>query len=104
LTKTTLVFGRNYTKPNQIETFALAPNRIGALTPGRKSSIRRKQDGNEDALARVVTQNREELLLIADSHFGSLAADAAVSQFEHCFSRTSGKPLSRLLAAHFLTD
>lgn len=98
-----IIYGHEYVKPNMTKVVQFSDHIIGALTPGNKSSLKKKQDLNEDAMA-VITQGATRFLIVADSHFGSFAADQAVSCFFETYERTSGDISERLLETHLALD
>jgi len=96
--------GTDHTKPNSQIIVPLGKGWVAGMTPGRKSCIKRKQDGNEDALAYVPVNQQTELFLVADSHFGALPADHAVTSFASCFREVSGSNPRRLFCSHLILD
>lgn len=101
---THLVFGSRFAKPNLRRVLSFAPNLVGGLTPGKKAAVQRKISGNEDSMGYIRRQGSLELMLLADSHFGSMAGDFAVTHFLEYFERAEGNICFRLFAAHMRLD
>ncbi len=99
-----LVFGSEYTKPKQIQVIVFDEQAVGGVSPGKKHCIRKKVDGNEDAMGHILMPGGGRFLLIADSHFGCGAANHAVTQFGHCLGDLSLPPVERMLVAHYSLD
>jgi len=101
-----LIFGSSYIKPKETHVFNFTADAVGATTPGRRTSIQKKFDGNEDALGFAQTAGGD-LLLVADSHYGSLAADLAVTHCEDVLNEAGqwqADPQRGLFAAHLALD
>lgn len=99
-----LLLGRHYAKVGDIHYFPFSDTLTAAITAGKKSSVRRKTDGNEDALAVIPLAPETTLFLIADSHYGALAADVAVSAFQEQLAETQGSWKQRLFQTTFQID
>lgn len=99
-----LILGRDYAKVGEIHYFPFSETMAAAVTAGKKSSVRRKVDGNEDALAVIPLAPATTLLLVADSHYGALAADVAVSEFQKQLAETQGSWKQRLFQTMFAID
>ena len=102
--KAHLIYGTDYIKPNQTKTFLLGDRRVGGITPGRKSSIKKKMDGNEDAMAVIGVNQQVDLLLLADSHFGAMPATYCVDHFNRIFGEMKGSNPRRLFFTHLVLD
>jgi len=98
------VYGSDYTKPNMTKVFTFGRKRAGGLTPGRKAGIKKKADGNEDAMAALDVNSQIELLLVADSHFGAMAANYCIENFESIFRKMEGSTPRRLFLSHLALD
>ena len=96
--------GSDHTKPGEQVVLGLTERAVAGMTPGRKSAVKRKQDGNEDALAYVPINHQTDLFLVADSHFGAMPANLAVTSFESCFRDLSGSNPRRLFFSHLILD
>ncbi len=99
-----LILGRHYAKVGEMHYFPFSETMTAAVTAGKKSSVRRKVDGNEDALAVIPLAPETTLVLIADSHYGALAADIAISAFEKQLAETQGSWKQRLFQTMFRID
>ncbi len=99
-----LVFGTDYIKPGLEKILSFGPQRVAGITPGKKQSLRRKLDANEDCLAVLSGAPGEELLLVADSHYGALASAVCIREFEGLLRRTDEPAQRRLLRVHFQLD
>nr|WP_279382494.1 protein phosphatase 2C domain-containing protein [Acanthopleuribacter pedis] len=95
--------GTDYTKAGEIHHFQFNERLVAAITAGKKSSIRRKQDANEDALA-LIPMDGAMLVLVADSHYGAVAANVAISRFADQLAQTKGTWKQRLFQTMFLID
>lgn len=104
MTSSHLVFGTDYIKPGLEKIFSFGPRRAAGITPGKKQSLRKKLDANEDCLALLQTGAGEELLLVADSHFGSLASAVCIREFAGLLRSGSERDQRRLLRVHFQLD
>ncbi|MDJ0835336.1 MAG: PP2C family serine/threonine-protein phosphatase [Acidobacteriota bacterium] len=102
--KTFTIHGTDYVKPNQAEVFEFGPKRVGGITPGRKSCIKKKVDGNEDAMAVINVNQQVDLLLLADSHYGAMPANYAVDHFARIFGEMQGSNPRRLFFSHLTLD
>ena len=99
-----LIFGTDYLKPKQTTNIRFADRVYGGVCPGDKTCIRKKADGNEDAMGMIRLPNGHAILLVADSHFGALASKEALSRFSEVFNQTSGSPDQRLFETHLRLD
>ena len=100
----TIVLGSEYVKPKTRMTFSFAEQAAGGLYSGRKACVLQKMDGNEDAMGYVRIPGGGVLMLIADSHFGAMAANLAVSGFLSLFRETTGSVSFRLFSCHYMLD
>lgn len=103
MTQQQIIHGTDYIKAGLEKTFSFTPTRAAAITPGKKQSLRRKHDANEDCLAWIPTPEGE-LFLAADSHYGSLASKHCVDHFTGLFQEGEGRVTRRLMRAHFQLD
>lgn len=102
-TQVNLIHGTQYTKAGKETLFSFKANRIGATTPGNKGCVRKKLDGNEDSMA-YQELAEGELLLVADSHYGSLASVYAVDHFATLLEPHRDAFSRRLLRVHYQLD
>jgi len=98
-----IIYGTDHIKADKEKTFSFSPTRVAGITAGKKQSVRRKHDGNEDSLA-WLPGDQGELLLLADSHYGSLASKFCMDSFKDLFEQGSGDTLRRLLRVHLQLD
>lgn len=96
--------GSQYLKPGQADELKLADRVFGGICPGNKACLKKKHDGNEDALGFVQLPSGHQLLLLADSHYGALASELAVPGFLEHFYQAEGNIPQRLFAAHISLD
>ncbi len=104
MTLSHLVFGTDYIKAGMEKTFSFGPGRAAGITPGKKQSLRKKFDANEDCLALLGTAANEEILLVADSHFGSLASAVCIREFAGLLRTGHERAQRRMLRVHFQLD
>ncbi len=99
-----LIFGSQYAKPKSTEVFPFEDRVAGGLAPGHKACIKKKMDGNEDAMAFGRLSSGEAVMLLADAHFGSSAGETAVAGFSSVFQEAVGSNTLKLLTSHFRLD
>jgi len=102
--QTRFVFGLDHVKPNARDVLTLAPGRIAGIAPGSRACVRKKLDGNEDAIGYARFEDGLELLFLADSHFGAMPATLAVSRCHERFAAATGSLTRRLFLAHLALD
>lgn len=98
-----LLLGTDHIKVAKVYSEEPQPDIVMATTAGRKQSIQKKQDINEDAAA-VITVPEGTLIMVADSHYGARAAHIAVEFFERFWNESDGPIMRRLRYVHYMID
>ena len=98
------IFGPDYKTPGHREVFTFSENLIGGVAPGNKACVKKKFDGNEDAMGVIPLAESAELLLMADAHFGSASSTYVMNHFREQFERAPGPILQKLFTAHLDLD
>lgn len=95
--------GADYLNPGQIHYEDVASWLAGSIAPGNKKCVETKWEGNEDALAALMSQSGL-LLLLGDSHFGRFAAEQGMALFSDILKQASGAPERKLFLATLALD
>jgi len=96
--------GPQFNQPRQIHVRDVDETAVCAMTAGSAKAVRNKFDGNEDALAVYDVARKGQLLLAADSHFGSAASSFVLEQFPVVFEATKGSIDRRIFGTHLTLD
>lgn len=96
-------WGRDYLAPGESHIHEVNPQLAAGIAPGNRKCVAEKHDGNEDALGLMALEGGH-LLLLADSHFGAMAAEQGLLLFEKAFAQTSGSMQERLFKSLLLLD
>ncbi|CAM2067323.1 SpoIIE family protein phosphatase [Sulfidibacter corallicola] len=101
---TVTLLGADFAAVGATEILETGPGIVAGMTAGKKASVRRKRDPNEDAAVVVPAIEDGRLLMVADSHFGDLASRVAVQQAPVRFAHADGPVHQRLFLTHYLID
>ena len=96
--------GPSYVKPGKTDLISFASRVFGGICPGNKACVKKKFDGNEDAMGFLRLPAGHVVMLAADSHYGALASELAVTRFMEHFNKAEGNIPQRLFGAHMALD
>lgn len=89
------IWGRDYLLPGDCTVLGVNAQLAAGIAPGNRKTVASKTDGNEDAMGYIELEEGH-CLLLADSHFGKLAAEVALERFADMFANTAGSMQKRL--------
>lgn len=98
-----ILLGTDHIKVAKVHSEEPIPGFVFGTTAGRKQSIQKKLDLNEDTAA-IITVPEGTLMMVADSHYGARAAHIAAEHMADLFKAAQGSSLRRLRYTHYMID